>query len=115
MKNDLRKTRTALRGNLLAYQLTTTRQHLKSKGIVDNMNASHQLVRRLLMITVLTRIFVNSTPCLLADYEERPKEDESSNGEFAGIPINNDEVTLKEQGHRRQDERRTSAGKTYGS
>ncbi|XP_015757699.1 PREDICTED: pre-mRNA-splicing factor SPP2-like isoform X3 [Acropora digitifera] len=46
---------------------------------------------------------------VLADYERRPKEDESSNGEFAGIPINNDEATHKEQGHRRQDERRTSA------
>ena len=59
--------------------------------------------------------FVNSTPCLLADYEERPKEDESSNEEFAGIRIDNDEATHKEQGHRRQDERRTSAGKTYAS
>ena len=49
---------------------------------------------------------------VLADYERRPKEDESSNGEFAGIPINNDEATHKEQGHRRQDERRTSAGET---
>ncbi|XP_074612867.1 uncharacterized protein LOC141870196 isoform X2 [Acropora palmata] len=46
---------------------------------------------------------------VLADYERRPKEDESSNGEFAGIQINNDEATHKEQGHRRQDERRTSA------
>ena len=49
---------------------------------------------------------------VLADYERQPKEDESSNGEFAGIPINNDEATYKEQGHRRQDERRTSAGET---
>ena len=49
---------------------------------------------------------------MLADYEERPKEDESSNGEFAGIPINNDEATPKEQGHRRQYERKASAGKT---
>lgn len=49
---------------------------------------------------------------VLADYESRPKEDESSNGESAGIPIPNDEPTHKEQGHRRQDERRTSAGET---
>ena len=48
---------------------------------------------------------------VLADYERRPKEDESSLGEFAGIKIGNDEITHKEQSHRRQDERRTSAGK----
>ena len=73
------------------------------------MNAGHQQVKCLL-ITILTRIFVNITPCLLADYEERPKEDEKSLGGFAGIRIPNDEAT-QEQSHPKEDERRTSAGK----
>ena len=65
---------------------------------------------RRLLITILTRFFVNNTPCLLADYEERPKEDQSSHKEFSGISITNDETTRKEQNHPK-DERRTSAGK----